>query len=234
MTIQTHGIGWHIKIKKRTTDITPARLIAINHSEIIIENRYICGMSSSAYIQYRSEQIHKIGNAVVYLSQHIPQLSKTKLLKLLYILDEVSIKKSGLPLLNLKYKVWKFGPVSEELFIDLSSEPTILKNYIKREHNNEHGVIVPVAEFDDAEFSDNDMEILDIVIKQFGNKTSKELVAYTHRKNAPWYITAQKHSVLELLENETINNTEYLVDLSILVAHDDRKKQVFEQFELAN
>ena len=48
----------------------------------------------------------------------------------IYILDEISIKKSGLPFLNLKYKVWKFGPVSEELFIDLSSETKLLEDYI--------------------------------------------------------------------------------------------------------
>ena len=42
-------------------------------------------------------QVEKIGNTVVYLSQKIPTLKKTKLLKLLYILDEISIKKTGIP-----------------------------------------------------------------------------------------------------------------------------------------
>lgn len=186
------------------------------------------------YIQYNSQQLSKIGNASVYLAAKVPMLSKTKLLKLLYILDEVSIKKSGIPFFNLKYKVWKFGPVSEELFVDLSSEPTLLKKYIKREFNNNHNTIVPAIEFNDDEFSDNDIELMDLIIEQFGNKTSKELISYTHRKNSPWHVAAQQHSVLELLETEVINNTEYLVDLSVLVAHDERKKQLFEQYQLAN
>ena len=54
--------------------------------------------------------MQKIGNALVYLSSHISDLSKTKLLKLVYLLDEVSIRKSGVPIFNLTYKVWKFGP----------------------------------------------------------------------------------------------------------------------------
>lgn len=191
-------------------------------------------MVTLPYIKYNSQQLSKIGNAAAYLAAKVPMLSKTKFLKLLYILDEVSIKKSGVPFFNLKYKVWKFGPVSEELFVDLSSEPTLLKNYIKRELNNSHNVIVPAVEFNDDEFSDNDMELMDMVIAQFGNKTSKELITYTHRINSPWHITAQQHSVLELLESEVINNTEYLVDMSVLVAHDDRKKQLFEQYQLSN
>jgi uncharacterized phage-associated protein len=186
------------------------------------------------YIQYNSQQLSKIGNASAYLAAKVPMLSKTKLLKLLYILDEVSIKKSGIPFFNLKYKVWKFGPVSEELFVDLSSEPTLLKNYIKREFNNNQNTIVPATEFNDDEFSDNDIELMNMIIEQFGNKTSKELITYTHRKNSPWHITAQQHSVLELLETEVINNTEYLVDLSVLVSHDERKKELFEQYQLAN
>ena len=157
-------------------------------------------MEKAAYVKFNETQLDKIGNSVVYLSKNIPQLSKTKLLKLLYILDELSIKKSGIPFLNLKYKVWKFGPVSEELFIDLSSETKILEGFIQK--NSDEGVnyITPIVEFNDDEFSDNDIELMDYVIENFGNKTAKELIKYTHRKNSPWYNTAKENDVLELLE----------------------------------
>ena len=153
-------------------------------------------MSTIAYIKFNQNQLEKIGNTVVYLSQNIPNLSKTKLLKLLYILDEISIKKSGLPFLNLKYKVWKFGPVSEELFIDLSSETKLLEDYIEK--NNDDGVnyIRPVVDFNDDEFSDNDIDLMDSIIEKFGNKSAKELIAYTHRVNSPWYNTAKDNDVL--------------------------------------
>lgn len=187
-------------------------------------------MKTIAYIKYNKNQLEKIGNTVVYLSKAIPQLTKTKLLKLLYILDEISIKKSGIPFLNLKYKVWKFGPVSEELFIDLSSEPKLLEGYIEK--NSEDGIhfVQPKVAFNDAEFSDNDIELMDFIIEKYGDKSAKELVSYTHRENSPWYITAKENDVLELLENETINNTEYLIDMSQLVAHDERKKAIYSEF----
>jgi uncharacterized phage-associated protein len=187
-------------------------------------------MNNSAYIKFSGTQLEKLGNTVVYLSKNIPQLSKTKLLKLLYILDEISIKKSGIPFLNLKYKVWKFGPVSEELFIDLSSDTKILENYIIK--NSEDGVnyIQPKINFKDDEFSDNDIELLNYVITKFGKLTAQELITYTHRINSPWYNTAKEYDVLELLENDVINNTEYLIDMSQLIAHDERKKEIYSEF----
>lgn len=188
-------------------------------------------MNGFSYITYSDEQLSKIGNTVVYLSEKIPHLSKTKLLKLLYILDELSIKKSGIPFLNLKYKVWKFGPVSEELFIDLSSETTLLKNYISRT-NNEDGIniIVPNTKFNDDEFSDNDIELMDFVVNTFGSKSAKDLISYTHRRNSPWHNTAVENSVLDLLESEKINNTELIIDLGKLVEHDERKRNIYLQY----
>lgn len=185
-------------------------------------------MSLIPYIKFNSDQLEKIGNTVVYIADRIPQLSKTKLLKLLYILDEISIKKSGIPILNLKYKVWKFGPVSEELFIDLSSEPTLLEKFINRD--SEGNYIVSKVHFNEDEFSENDIELMDFVIEKYGNKTAKELISYTHRVNSPWYNTAKENSVLDLLESETINNTEYLIDMGMIVSHDERKLEIYSEY----
>jgi uncharacterized phage-associated protein len=185
-------------------------------------------------ITYNKYQLSKIGNTVLYLSEKISKLSKTKLLKLLYILDEISIKKSGIPFLNLKYKVWKFGPVCEELFIDLSSEPKLLQDYIVKKHEGNTEFIVSKKPFNDEEFSDNDMELLNHIIEKYGNQNAKDLISYTHRVNAPWYTTANENNVLQLLKDELINNTEFLIDMSQLVAHDQRKSEIYADFIEAN
>ena len=187
-------------------------------------------MKENFYIRLSGEQIDKIGNSIIYLANKIGNLSKTKILKLLYILDELSIKKSGIPFFNLKYKVWKFGPVSEEIFIDLSSDTTMLKEYIEKEVNGINTTIKPKNSFNDDEFSDNDIKLMDFVINEFGNKSAKELIQYTHRKNSPWYNTAVNHSVLELLENEEINNTELIINMNTIIEHDNRKKAIYEDF----
>lgn len=190
-------------------------------------------MKNTSYIQFTDEQLSKIGNTIIYLSEKIPHLSKTKVLKLLYILDEISIKNSGIPFLNLQYKVWKFGPVSEELFIDLSSETTLLKNFITKS-NADNSFIVPICKFDDGEFSDIDIHLLDFVIQSYGSKSARDLISFTHNINSPWYNAAKENFVLELLESEKINNTEIIIDLSKLVEHDPRKKEIYFQYQEAN
>lgn len=195
---------------------------------------YFYNVKKLSYIRLSDNQIDKIGNSIIYLSDKIGELSKTKALKLIYILDELSIKKSGIPFFNLKYKVWKFGPVSEEIFIDLSSETTLLKDYIERTSEEGVTVIKPIVAFNDDEFSDNDIDLLDFVVEKFGNKSAKDLVYYTHRKNSPWHNTAKENSVLELLEKEKINNTELLIDMGALVNHDERKKVIYCDYIASN
>ncbi|MDI9605335.1 MAG: DUF4065 domain-containing protein, partial [Bacteroidota bacterium] len=88
-------------------------------------------MNPKPYYKLTDEQLDKVGNAMVFLSRGIPDISKTKLLKLMYMLDEISIIRSGIPFFNLQYKVWKLGPVTEEIFIELSDELTWLDKYVK-------------------------------------------------------------------------------------------------------
>ncbi|MGB0867981.1 MAG: Panacea domain-containing protein [Flavobacteriales bacterium] len=187
-------------------------------------------MGNNKYIKLTDNQVEKVGNSIIYLSEKISNLSKTKALKLIYILDELSIKKSGIPFFNLKYKVWKFGPVSEEIYIDLSSRTHILKDYIERVVVNDHNILRPISTFVDDEFSDNDIDLLDYVIDKFGSDTAKELVKYTHREKSPWHISADENGVLNLLENEEINNTEILVNMASLIEFDERKKMIYQDY----
>jgi len=181
---------------------------------------------------YSAEQKDKIGNTLIFLANKFSNLSKTKAIKLLYILDEFSIRKSGIPFLNLEYKVWKFGPVPNEIYVELSSQPTIFKNYITRQVNEAgHEIILPNNEFVDDEFSQNDTELLEFVCKEFANYTRQQLIDYTHRVDSPWYNVAKEKGVLNDLLNDQINTTDYIIDLSELVKHDPRKLGLYSEYK---
>ncbi|WP_085534958.1 Panacea domain-containing protein [Massilibacteroides vaginae] len=185
-------------------------------------------MALKPYIIYNEEQLNKIGNTAIYLAERIGYLSKTKLLKLFYILDEYSIQRGGIPFLDLTYKVWKYGPLSEEMFVDLSSSsPTQLKPYIKIENS----YIKAKAKFNDDEFTDNDIELMDKVIELFGSKKSDELVAYTHRENSLWYNIAKEKNILKELQNGLISNTEFEIDLMDLLKHDPIKQSIYKSYK---
>jgi uncharacterized phage-associated protein len=177
-----------------------------------------------------NEQMDKIGNSMIFLSTAIPGISKTKMLKLLYLLDEFSIKNSGIPFFNLQYKVWKLGPVSEEIFIELSDKPLRFSSYIDIKYDEGRSFIAPKSDFCDDEFSDNDIALLEHIVNLFSKATAKQLIAYTHRPNSPWRNTSEQNGVYDLLESGDINNTEIVIDMSCLVSHDERKKSIFEQY----
>lgn len=188
-------------------------------------------METSNYINFDKEQLSKIGNTLIYLSSKITRLPKTKALKLIYILDELSIKQSGIPFFNLQYKVWKYGPVNEELFVDLTGKPTLFRDYIQTKTDRFNNITVTAKkDFCDDEFTQNDLDLLNFVVEKFGRKTTTELKRYTHRENSPWYIIAKEKNVLELLEKEKINTTEYYIDFVELIAFDERKMNLYSNY----
>ena len=155
----------------------------------------------------------KIGNAVVYIAHHVRHLSKTKLLKLLYLMEEYSVKRFKTPFLGLPFEVWQAGPVVKDLFIDLSETPIILDGYIKKEVENGKTYIKADTLFSDDEFSDNDMTVMDDILHHFGKMTAKQLVEETHRKDSLWYATAERNHLLEGFEQKVTNNSDCQIDL---------------------
>lgn len=185
------------------------------------------------YRKFSKTQIEKIGNTIIYLAEKVEGITKTKLLKLLYILDELAISKSGIPFLNLTYKVYKFGPVPEDVYVEFYEEPILFKGFFSYYEEKFATKVKPLKDFNDDEFSDNDMKMLDFVIRTFAHKTAKELIDYTHRIQSPWYKSAVENDVLDLLESGQINNTEFVVDMSSLIAHDQRKLELFKDYILS-
>ncbi|GAP67761.1 hypothetical protein BA6E_101205 [Bacteroidales bacterium 6E] len=174
---------------------------------------------------YSRSDLDKIGNAIIYLAERIPDLSKTKLLKLLYLLEETYVKKYQLPFLNLEFEVWQAGPVARDIFIDLSDEPNLLKEYIRIKKKSDGTYIKPVIKFSDDEFSDNEIEMLDLIIEHFGSKTAAELVNRTHQKNSNWYAIAKSKGLLELFKEKMTNSSDEKIDLTWYL--DDKGKQIF-------
>ena len=182
---------------------------------------------------YTKDQWNKLGNSLIYFSERDPYLSKTKALKLLYLLEETSLQKFGIPFLGLRFDVWKLGPVVRDVFVDLSNDqPSLLSTYIKTETDIENNkVIRPVKEFNDDEFSDNDIAILDLVLSTFKDKSAKELVLLTHRKHSPWYLTAQKNNLLEYFDEGLINSTDVEIDFTTLFSEDLSKLEIYRDYK---
>jgi uncharacterized phage-associated protein len=165
---------------------------------------------------FTKDQINKIGNAIIYLSQTLTGLNKTKILKLLFLLEEASIKKYGYPFFNIDFQLWKHGPVVKDIYIDLCDEnPNLLDEFIKRDVQDASNFIAKKT-FCDDEFSDNDIEVMDLIATFAKQKNAKYLVNHTHDHNSLWRKSAIKYGILELLEGELMNSTDYEIDFNLL------------------
>lgn len=156
-------------------------------------------------------------------------LTKTKILKILFLLEEASIKKTGQPFLGIDFQLWKLGPVAKDIFIDLSVDegPVLLKDYISRD-SIDNKLFRAKADFCNDEFSVNDIKLMDIIIEFVKNKPAAYLVKHTHGPASLWRKSALQYGVLELLESETINSTEYPVDFSLLFPETNYLSERFE------
>ncbi|WP_257657872.1 Panacea domain-containing protein [Parapedobacter lycopersici] len=177
---------------------------------------------------YTQNEIEKAGNILIYFAERIPDLSKNKLLKLIYFIEETAIEAYARPVLNLDFEVWQLGPVAKDLFVDLSSsEQQLLRNYIETSLDEGGRAYVSAKRpFDDGEFSDNEIALMDHVIDRFGKCTAKELVNLTHRPHSPWTMTAQKNGVLEGLLAEKIMTTDHQIDFSTLLDDEGKRRYV--------
>jgi uncharacterized phage-associated protein len=176
---------------------------------------------------YTKNQIDKLGNVLIFLAERLEKPSKTHLLKLIFIIEEISIRKFGIPFLNLRFDVWKLGPVSKDLYVELTGELNLLEPYIIREDGGNSTIVRPKKEFSDDEFNDNELRLLHEIAERFKYCTANELINFTHKKDTPWYNTAQKNGVLDALETGKLNVTDIEINLAEVIAEDEVKTALY-------
>lgn len=158
-------------------------------------------------------QREKLGNILIYISDRTKSNkgvypSLTKVLKLLYLIDETSVKKSGVPITWLDYYAWKRGPVASDVYFEverLKKKQVIdtdltLDDFITsdtQEHkSSKYTSITPKKEFNDRIFSKYEMNVINEVLKKYGKKKAQDLEDETH-KEGTLYDSAVKNNNLQ-------------------------------------
>lgn len=166
-------------------------------------------------------QLDKLGNTLIFLSKNVGDFNKTKALKLLFLIEEKSIEEFGFPFFGFDFKVWRFGPVIEDVFDDLDKpEVQLLNKYIQRVLANREE-FEPIAEFNDDEFSNNDLRTLNEIVNFARHKKAQNLVAYTHRPGSLWDKKVIENNLKEKFDKGEVIKTEILIDFSILFTDKD-------------
>jgi uncharacterized phage-associated protein len=176
----------------------------------------------------------KLANTIVFFAEKLRDIPKTKLLKLLYLLEEYYVRKYNIPFLDIEFEVWQAGPVNKEVFTELSDIPIILSGYIENISDGTSTIIRPLKPFSDNEFSDNEIDMLDFVVENFGGFTGAQLVEITHRPSSPWFIIAQEKGLLEPFRQGQLNTSEEKVDLDRFFCQDVASKERYWEQKMFN
>ncbi|MCM1531503.1 MAG: Panacea domain-containing protein [Bacteroides sp.] len=164
-----------------------------------------------------------VGNLILFLAEKCQPLCQTKLLKLLYLIDEESTKRYGTPITWLPYRVWKLGPVAQDVFFAKYPGTNLFSDYVKFDFQGSTCIVRPANTFDDSEFSELDMEVISDIAERYGKLSASQLVKITHRKGSLWSNTKEREHISFTPDNST---SEAEIDFSELL-DDGMKKTVY-------
>ncbi len=178
----------------------------------------------------------RLGNAVIYIASHAKYPYKTEVLKLLFLMEERMVQKYHVPMLSVPFSVWRLGPVSVDVFEELSDGPVLLGDFITLQFNGLGIMVKPTKEFDEDEFSDAELQVMHEVMERYGQMNSDELIDVTHKEGSLWYATAKEHGLLEDFAEQRANSSNIIIDMGRQLCPDDREyyNETLENRQAAN
>lgn len=132
----------------------------------------------------------KLLNAIIHFAEHTTRCGKTKLFKLLYLLDFEHYKLTGRSVTGLRYYAWPMGPVPVAVEAEFTQPAKDFDHAVRIVTEGEFDYrrlqVKPKRKFDDSHFSKRELRLLQELSSQYRSKTAKQMVEVTHEPNGPW------------------------------------------------
>lgn len=141
----------------------------------------------NSYNGYRRLSLPKVSQAIAYFEQHIGNLYKTKLNKLLFYADFLAYQQYGYSITGLQYRAIQYGPVPaeyERLYLRLQDDIRVSVEERNGKDDQYVEVYHPNAPFDESEFTEEELHVLGSVVQLFGRKRTSEIVRLSHEEQA--------------------------------------------------
>ena len=132
----------------------------------------------------------KLLNALIYFVTNTQSCGKTKLFKLLYLLDFEHYKQTGRPVTGLIYCAWPKGPLPPDLNEELTEPPTDLAEAVEIQMVQGYYPTMqfkPKRTFESNHFSNRELRILELLSTEHKTKQSAAMVDITHAEGSPWH-----------------------------------------------
>ncbi|WP_273327837.1 Panacea domain-containing protein [Vallitalea guaymasensis] len=158
-----------------------------------------CVAPSKQYGEYSHDTLIQLAKVILYFARYSSQnMYKTKLNKLLFYAQFLYYKIYRYRLIDTEFIKDYYGPVLN----DLDDKLDILKkaNLIELRKDPFGEVVLPVILLKENAYSKKELEVLEIVRKQFDNYSSRKISQYSHEESL-WLETDLK----EIIEIERAN-----------------------------
>jgi len=136
--------------------------------------------------------INKLSGIIHYIAKYVDSLYKVKLMKILWYIDSLSFKTYNKAMSGLVYQHFPLGavPIAHSEIIKLPSINVL------EEENPEYTAykILPNPDFHLYDFTFDELDILQNVIKKFKNFSTQQIVSYMHEENA--YKFTEDHEII--------------------------------------
>ena len=143
----------------------------------------VLDVPADVYTGYKSFNLEIVENIISYIASKVKNLTLTSLNKYLWYIDSLSFEERVLAITGIRYQKQTYGPViAENMFNELS---LLTDKYYREDYEDENGtksIIKSKNNYDLSELSDDEIKIIDRVIKLLKNKTVKEISEMSHQE----------------------------------------------------
>jgi uncharacterized phage-associated protein len=137
-----------------------------------------------------SRDREKLINTIVFFARNTAYCGKTKLFKLLYLLDFHHFRETGRSVTGLEYRAWKHGPVPFALMQEWDQREPDLVTAIdvvpERVIDYDRLRIEPKAPFDDSHFTKRELRLMKEIAERHRDDMTPLLIGLTHEERGPW------------------------------------------------
>lgn len=177
------------KLPPRMRDLVERKLLESGEgrSERVVRDveRLVAVEGMSERNGFRSFDLDRLGQLVAWLAKTCPDMFKTKLAKLLWLVDFGHFRRQRISITGLAYARLPFGPVPDHFQILLGSlEEMGVVQLVERLAGPYSGeVIVSKQEYDLDGFSETERQTIRLVVERFGHLSATELSALSHKES---------------------------------------------------
>lgn len=147
--------------------------------------------------------LFRLKNIMLYILNRCNDMWYTKMNKILFYIDFISYREHGMAVTGLSYRALDYGPVPDRWDRVYSEFPEISQELCKA--GDFDGTILRTdTKADTSALSSEELDIIDTVCTNFGQKTAREMSRISHDETA-WLKYKEQHERIPLYEAYTIS-----------------------------